>query len=53
MLYLEERSIIHRDLAARNCLIDEQDILKVDDFGLTKYFNIIHLDQLHLVDFLD
>ncbi|CAF3372176.1 unnamed protein product [Rotaria socialis] len=36
MLFLEERSIIHRDLAARNCLIDQDDTLKVADFGLTK-----------------
>jgi abelson tyrosine-protein kinase 1 len=36
MVYLEQRNVIHRDLAARNCLIGENDILKVGDFGLTR-----------------
>ena len=37
IFYLEEQNIIHRDLAARNCLIGEDNTLKVEDFGLTKY----------------
>lgn len=37
MSYLEDREIIHRDLAARNCLIGDEDVLKVGDFGLTTF----------------
>ncbi|XP_068164415.1 tyrosine-protein kinase Tec isoform X2 [Antennarius striatus] len=37
MEYLEEHSFIHRDLAARNCLINEHNVVKVSDFGMTRY----------------
>ncbi|XP_068611966.1 tyrosine-protein kinase Tec [Brachionichthys hirsutus] len=37
MEYLEEHSFIHRDLAARNCLINEHSVVKVSDFGMTRY----------------
>lgn len=36
MLYLEGRNCIHRDLAARNCLVGENNILKISDFGMSR-----------------
>uniref|UniRef100_A0A336M4X8 CSON012218 protein n=1 Tax=Culicoides sonorensis TaxID=179676 RepID=A0A336M4X8_CULSO len=36
MCHLEENKITHRDLAARNILIDENKILKISDFGLSR-----------------
>uniref|UniRef100_A0A9J8AHR4 Protein kinase domain-containing protein n=1 Tax=Cyprinus carpio carpio TaxID=630221 RepID=A0A9J8AHR4_CYPCA len=37
MEYLEQNSFIHRDLAARNCLVNERNVVKVCDFGMTRY----------------
>uniref|UniRef100_A0A7N6FE86 non-specific protein-tyrosine kinase n=1 Tax=Anabas testudineus TaxID=64144 RepID=A0A7N6FE86_ANATE len=37
MEYLETHSFIHRDLAARNCLVSEHNVVKVSDFGMTRY----------------
>ena len=36
MAYLEENNCIHRDLAARNCLVGENDIVKISDFGMSR-----------------
>uniref|UniRef100_A0A2C9KI86 non-specific protein-tyrosine kinase n=1 Tax=Biomphalaria glabrata TaxID=6526 RepID=A0A2C9KI86_BIOGL len=36
MEYLEGRNCIHRDLAARNCLVGENNIIKISDFGMSR-----------------
>ncbi|MFT7809925.1 tyrosine-protein kinase ITK/TSK [Arapaima gigas] len=37
MAYLESTNFIHRDLAARNCLVSENQVVKVSDFGMTRF----------------
>jgi len=36
MSYLESSKFIHRDLATRNCLVGENTVIKVADFGLAR-----------------
>lgn len=36
MSYLSFKKYVHRDLAARNCMVNEHNIVKVGDFGLTR-----------------
>uniref|UniRef100_A0A8C9Y4L1 non-specific protein-tyrosine kinase n=1 Tax=Sander lucioperca TaxID=283035 RepID=A0A8C9Y4L1_SANLU len=37
LLYLHSKRYIHRDLAARNVLVENESLVKIGDFGLTKY----------------
>ncbi|CAL9693128.1 unnamed protein product [Knipowitschia caucasica] len=37
MAYLHSQRYIHRDLAARNVLVDNDKLVKIGDFGLSKY----------------
>ncbi|KAM8723603.1 non-receptor tyrosine-protein kinase TYK2 [Acanthopagrus schlegelii] len=37
MEYLHSKRYVHRDLAARNVLVDSDSLVKIGDFGLTKY----------------
>ncbi|XP_035253894.1 non-receptor tyrosine-protein kinase TYK2 [Anguilla anguilla] len=37
MEYLHSKRYIHRDLAARNVLVENENMVKIGDFGLSKY----------------
>ncbi len=37
MSYLETNNFIHRDLAARNVLVAEKNVVKIGDFGLSRF----------------
>ena len=36
MEYLSKRRFVHRDLATRNCLVGEEYLVKIADFGMSR-----------------
>lgn len=36
MVYLSDRKFVHRDLATRNCLVSDEMVVKIADFGLSQ-----------------
>ncbi len=36
MVYLSDRKFVHRDLATRNCLVNDNMVVKIADFGLSQ-----------------
>ncbi|XP_046575665.1 uncharacterized protein LOC124283699 isoform X2 [Haliotis rubra] len=45
MEFLSGKSFVHRDLAARNILVDDNKVLKIGDFGLTRF---IYDDKIYV-----
>ncbi|RWS22848.1 hypothetical protein B4U80_01754 [Leptotrombidium deliense] len=52
MQHLACKGCVHRDLAARNVLVDDENVMKISDFGLTRnlnsfgYYKVQNTDQL-------
>ena len=45
MDYLESMHCIHRDLASRNCLVGDNDIVKISDFGMDGGIQMVYVLQ--------
>ncbi len=39
MQYLASRKFVHRDLATRNCLVGQEFVVKISDFGMSRNLN--------------
>ena len=37
------KTVFNRDLAARNCLVGDTNIVKISDFGMSRYTDMMHL----------
>ncbi|XP_035692928.1 proto-oncogene tyrosine-protein kinase receptor Ret-like [Branchiostoma floridae] len=45
MEFLWQKGFVHRDLAARNVLVGDEGVVKIGDFGLTRY---IYTDKIYV-----
>ena len=43
--FLSEKGFVHRDLATRNILVGDNKVIKIGDFGLTRY---IYDDKIYV-----
>ena len=43
--FLSDKGFVHRDLATRNILVGDNRVLKIGDFGLTRY---IYDDKIYV-----
>lgn len=50
MVYLASQHFVHRDLATRNCLVGENLLVKIGDFGMSR--DVYSTDYYRVRDFL-
>ena len=50
MQYLREKRFVHRDLATRNCLVGEEFVVKIADFGMSRD---VYESDYYRVNFFD
>ncbi|GMT34505.1 hypothetical protein PFISCL1PPCAC_25802 [Pristionchus fissidentatus] len=47
MSYLESQGYVHRDVAARNCLLDDELVVKMGDFGMARS---LYADEYYTIE---
>ena len=47
MNYLASHNFVHRDLATRNCLVGQNNIIKIADFGMSRKLYDSHYYRIH------
>ena len=41
--YINSLGFVHRDLSARNCLVNEDKVVKIADFGMVNVGRVVYL----------